>query len=658
MRSMRPMHREQEEGQVFTRRAVAAAGGSLALLSIIAGRLYQLQVVEKDRYTQLAEDNRVNRRLLAPIRGRILDRDALILAGNSRNYRVVIIPEQTLPDAKGRPTITATLDRLSRVLPIADRVRERIVKEARTAPRFRPIMVAEGLSWEEFSRLNVLLPDLPGVQPEVGARRDYPFGPYFSHVLGYVGRISDADIDAMRRAADKENRELDPELEEALHLPTFRIGKSGVEYAAEEALRGEPGAEQVEVNAFGREIKQISRSDGVPGADVHLTLDGTIQNYVMELVKGQSAAVVLMDVATGDILSLVSAPGFDPNPFAVGLTPEQWIKMRDDEMNPLINKPLAGQYPPGSTFKLATALAALESKSIHPEQTFNCNGSFYFGNRFFHCWKKEGHGSVNLRKGIQQSCDVYFYQVSLATGIDNIAKTSRDLGLGSDYGFALPGTKSGIIADSAWKLRTYGVKWFDGETLSAAIGQGYTLATPLQLCVMAARLGNGGRAVKPRLIRAIGDRVVPYEKPVNLGLSADNIAHVRDGMNAVVNEPGGTGYAFRITDPGFEMAGKTGSAQVRAISAEERAGGVIKNEDLPWKLRDHALFVACAPVAAPRYACAVIVEHGGHGGSAAEPIARDTLLFAQKRKTLDRPPVDVMRAAALAAEEENGSMPQ
>jgi penicillin-binding protein 2 len=645
---MRSMHRDQDEGRVFTRRTIVAAGASIALLGTVAARLYHLQVMQKDHYTRLAEDNRVNRRLLAPIRGHILDRDGLVLAGNSRNYRVMILPEQIPADASGRPMVAATLDQLANILPISERMRERILKEARQSPRFRPLMVAEGLSWEDFSRLNVLLPDLPGVQPEVGERRDYPYGPHFSHVLGYVGRVADSDIEAMRRAAARMDQKLDPVLEETLHLPTFRIGKSGVEFATEEGLRGDPGAEQVEVNAFGREIKLLSHHDGEPGADVHLTLDGNLQNYIMDRLQGQSAAVVVLDVSNGDILALASVPGFDPNPFAIGLTNEQWIALRDDEFNPLINKPLAGQYPPGSTFKLATALAALESGKIRPEQTFFCSGSFPFGEHVFHCWKKEGHGWMNFHDGIKNSCDSYFYQVSLAAGIDRIAKSARDLGLGTNYGFILSGAKNGLIPDTQWKKRALGVKWYDGETLSAAIGQGYILATPLQLAVMVARVANGGRAIVPRLVHAIGDTLFDSSPAPDLGIDPGHLALVREGMNGVSNEPGGTAFVSRITEPGFELCGKTGTAQVRAITMQERLGGVIKNEDLPWKLRDHALFVAYAPAHKPAYAISVLIEHGGGGGKTAAPIGRDILLYAQKRDPLSRPPRRGLRAAALS----------
>lgn len=647
---MRSMNRDQDDGRVFTRRAVVVAGASLALMGTIAVRLYQVQVLKKDYWTRLAEDNRVNRKLLAPIRGRILDRDGLVLAGNSRNYRVVIVPEQIPADEKGHIQIKATLERLANIIPIPERARERILKEVRTSPRFRPITVAEGLAWEDFARLSVLLPDLPGVQPEVGQRRDYPFGPYFSHVLGYVGRVSDADIEAMRKAAAREGGKLDPVLEETLHLPTFRIGKSGVEYAAEKDLRGAPGIEQVEVNAFGREIKLLSHDDGQPGDDLHLTLDGTLQNYIMERIGGESAAVVVMDVLNGDVLALVSAPGFEPNPFAIGLTNEQWIALRDNDHDPLINKPLAGQYPPGSTFKLATALAALESGKIRPEQTFFCSGSFPFGDHVFHCWKKEGHGWVNFHDGIKHSCDCYFYQVSLATGIDQIAKSARELGLGSNYNFLISGAKNGLIPDTQWKKKALGVKWFDGETLSAAIGQGYILTTPLQLAVMVARVA-GGRAVVPRIVHAVGDRVLDTQPAPELEVNPAFLARVRDGMNGVSNEAGGTAFVSRITEPGFELCGKTGTAQVRRITMEERVGGVIKNEDLPWKLRDHALFVAYAPVHKPRYAISVLVEHGGGGGKTAAPIGRDVLLFTQQRpKNLKAAgitlPAGVLRSAA------------
>lgn len=639
---------DQEEVKQLNRRTVLLTGASAVLFLSIAGRLYDLQVIEEEKYAQLAEDNRVNRRLIAPTRGRILDRFGRSLASNDQNYRVVVIPEQTADD-QGHTHLGGTIDRLANLLPVSARTRDKIIKEARHNPSFRPILVAEGLSWDQFSRINILTPDLPGIQPEIGQKREYPYGSDMSHVLGYVARVSDGDIESFRRAAAKHNQEMDSELEETLRLPTFRIGKSGIESAFEDQLRGTAGARHVEVNAFGREIKELGHVEGTPGLDIDLTLDAELQSYVMARVEGQSAGVVVMDISNGDILALASAPGFDPDPFGVGLTPAQWAALRDNELNPLINKTIAGQYPPGSTFKICTALAGLSSGSVTPDQTFHCSGSYVFGNNVFHCWKKEGHGTQNMHLGIKNSCDIYFYNVARLTGVDNIAKTARALGLGTDYNFILPGTKSGLIPDSAWKLKKYGHPWYDGETLSVGIGQGYVTATPLQLAVMVSRLANGGKAIMPHLVRALGTKLTPPAPAPDAGFTQAHIEIVKGGMNGVSNEPGGTAYAARIIEPGFELCGKTGSAQVRRITMEERAHGVIKNEDLPWKLRDHALFVAFAPRDAPRYAVSVLVEHGSGGAKTAAPIGRDVLLFAQQKDPLIRVPYDPLKPQTFAS---------
>ena len=638
---------DQEQIKVFTRRTIITGGLGLGLFGVIGSRLYQLQVIEQEKYAALAEDNRVNRRLIAPKRGRILDRFGKALADNSENYRVVLIPEQTAND-KGKPQIEHTLDRLSRIVPISDVTRARVLKEARRAPKFRPILVAEGLNWETFAQLNILLPDLPGVQPEVGERRSYPYGLDLAHVLGYVSRVSDRDIESFRRKAIDLGQELDPELEETLRLPTFRIGKNGIENALEDQLRGTASARHVEVNAFGREIKELDLTEGVPGRDVVLTLDAEVQAYAMARVEGESAGCAVIDIHTGDVISLVSAPGFDPNPFSVGLTQAQWEGLRDDEYNPLVNKSVAGQYPPGSTFKMATALAALQVGAIHPDQTFHCSGSIWFGGRRWHCWKKEGHGWMDLKKGIKHSCDVYFYEAARATGVDAIAQTARALGLGTDYNFIIPGTKPGLVPDRDWKKAKRGEPWYEGETLNYGIGQGYLLSTPLQLAVMVARLSNGGKGVVPRIVRAVGDRILPPAPARPLGFRSSHLRRVMGGMEAVSNEIGGTAYRSRIEEEGMELAGKTGTAQVRRITKEERLEGVKKNEDLPWRLRDHALFVAYAPVQNPKYAIAVVVEHGGGGSKAAAPIARDIMRFTQQRDPVGKQPYDPLRAALLS----------
>jgi penicillin-binding protein 2 len=645
---MRFVYRDHDETRLFTRRSIIVGASATTLMGLIAARLYKLQVIEEAHYRQLSEENRVSRRLIAPVRGLILDRFGRELALNNQNFRVVIIPEQTVDD-RGRTQVAATLDRLAKVIPLPDHIRERVLREARTQPRFRPILVAEGLTWDEFARVNILVPDLSGIQPEIGERRDYPYGSDMSHVLGYVGRVSDKDIEALRRAARRHGHNLNPELEETLHLPSFRIGKSGIEYAEESALRGTSGARHVEVNAFGREIKELSKKDGTPGKNVVLTIDAELQSYIMSRVAGKSAAVVVMDISNGEILALASAPGFDPNPFTIGLTTKEWKALQDNQLNPLLNKTISGLYPPGSTFKIVTALAGLSSGAVTPETTYFCGGSMRFGNHVFHCWKKSGHGLMNMHLGIKNSCDIYFYNVAHAAGIDNIAKAAHKMGLGSNYDFVIPGAKSGIVPSKAWKRSTLGKPWYQGETLSVGIGQGYVTVSPLQLAVMVSRLANGGKAIVPTLVRDVGEDTHTEPAPGNIGIPDSELAVVRSGMNGVSNEPGGTAYRSRIKVPGMELCGKTGTAQVRNITAAERRHGVIKNEDLPWKLRDHALFVAFAPRDEPRYAISVVVEHGEGGSKAAAPIGRDVLLFAQQRDPLRRVSYDPRRAAYYAA---------
>lgn len=645
---MRLMHRDSDDQRVFTRRTLIFGAGVGVLFATVAARLYKIQITDWEYYNSLAEDNRINRRLLAPVRGNILDRFGRVVAGNDQNYRIVLIPEQTADD-RSRLQIDSTLNRLSNLIHLSERTRKRIHKEARNGPKFRPILVAEGLSWAEFARVNVLAPDLPGIQPEIGERRDYPFEVDMAHIVGYVGRVSEDDIKRLEQAAYRRKQTLDAELKETLRLPTFRIGKNGIEGRYDDDLRGNAGARQVEVNAFGREIKEINRIGGRPGSNVHLTIDAELQSFAMARVQGESAAVVVMDIHTGDVLALASAPGFDPNPFGSGLSTKQWEALRDNEFKPLVNKTIAGQYPPGSTFKMVTALAALDSGAIRPEQTFFCGGRMNFGGRRFHCWRKQGHGWMDLHQGIKKSCDIYFYEIAHATGIEQIAKTARALGLGSNYDFALPGAKSGLVPDNAWKISARGEPWYAGETLNIGIGQGFLLTTPLQLAVYMSRLSNGGHAVEPRIVRTVGQDVEPPKPPHDLGFKRDHIRRVLAGMNGVSNEVGGTAFRSRITEAGFELAGKTGTAQVRRISTAERASGVIKNADLPWKLRDHALFVAFAPYDKPRYAVSVVVEHGGSGSRAAAPIGRDVLLFAQQRDPLARQTFDPLRAQYFAA---------
>jgi penicillin-binding protein 2 len=610
--------KDKSKFETFSRRSLLVSGGMTAVFAVLVGRLYQLQIVRGDEYLTAAEDNRINLRLLVPPRGRIYDRFGTVLAANRRNYRALVVPEQTLHGIK------ATLDTLAKVIPINDRQRARILKEAAASRSFIPIVVAENLPWEDFARLNLDLPYLRGVQPDVGETRDYPFGPELSHVLGYVAPISKAE---KAKATDT-----DPLYE----VPGFRIGKRGVEKAYETRVRGSAGSSRVEVNAYGRVIRELERQPGQPGEAMYLTIDRDLQRYAYDLLKEESAACVVMDCHTGDVLAFLSTPGYDPNAFNIGLTPEHWKSLNENDHKPLLNKVLSGVYPPGSTFKPIVALAALEAGVVTPDFTVGCSGGMPFGGRIFHCWKRGGHGAVNMRTAIQRSCDVYFYQVGLKTGVDNIHKTATELGLGVTTGIEIPGEKTGTIPSEAWKRRVIRDKWHPGDTLSAAIGQGYTIATPMQLALAAARIASGLN-VQPRIVHTIGNVTTPRPTPKPLPMPAEALQVVRDGLNMVANVPGGTAYRWRIEEPGFEMAGKTGTAQVRVITAAERAGGVRRNEDLPWKLRDHSLFFAHAPVHAPRYAAAIVLEHGAVAAHPNVSMIRDILLYAQKRKIVSLP---------------------
>ncbi|HWA92093.1 MAG TPA: penicillin-binding protein 2 [Rhizomicrobium sp.] len=609
----------------FTRRTLMMSGGMTAVLAALGGRLYQLQIRDGDLYRTAAEDNRVNERLVAPPRGRILDRFAVELANNRRNYRLLLVAEQA-------GDTEHALDSIARVIELADAQKKRVQRDIHANKKFVPVVIAENLSWDEFALINQHLPYLPGVQPDVGETRAYPFGSELSHLLGYVAQVS---------PEDKKSDDDDP----LLDLPGFRIGKRGIEKSFDHEVRGQAGASRVEVNAYGRIIRELSSDPAHPGKDIWLTIDRELQHFTDQRLGAESAACVVMDCQTGDVLALSSTPGFDPNLFNVGITNDQWKELTTDDHKPLLNKVLSGTYPPGSTFKLAVALAAVEAGL--DKLTVNCGGVYTLGNYQFHCWKKGGHGHVDLKRGIQASCDVFFYETARRLGIDAIEAVARKLGLGAPTGIELPGEYGGTIPSRDWKLKTFGVPWQQGETLNTGIGQGYVLVTPLQLCTQVARIASG-KAITPRIAHVVGSIAQPRPLPDPLPFSDKAFQLVRDGMNAVCNEPGGTAFAWRIAEPGLEMAGKTGTAQVRKISKEEHAAGVRKNESLPWKLRDHALFVAFAPVLAPRYAAAIVMEHGAVGAHPHVQMVRDILTFAQKRDILSLKTAYPVNAAEAA----------
>ena len=632
------MLRDAERQKLFTRRMTLLAGGKLALFSLLAGRMYYLQVLESDRYRTLADENRINLRLLPPPRGRIVDRDGEPLAVNERNFRVLVTPEQA-------GDLEATLDAIGKIVPVGEETRRRILREAKRRRGFVPLTVRENLEWEEVARIEVNAPDLPGVMIDVGQTRRYLYPAETAHVLGYVAAVSERELTG------------DPLLE----LPGFRVGKSGVEKVHDLALRGTGGSSQVEVNAFGRVIRELARKDGQPGGEVRLTVDLELQRFIARRLENESASAVVLDVHSGEVLALVSTPAYDPNAFNRGLSGEEWRTLNRDPLTPLVNKAIAGLYAPGSTFKIAVALAALERGVVTPGQRVFCPGYLDLGDIRFHCWRKHGHGWVDLHTGISRSCDVYFYELARRLGVDRISQMANRLGLGVTLDLDLPGERAGLMPTRKWKLETTGVPWQGGETLIAGIGQGNILTTPLQLAIMTARLVNGGFAVTPRLTRELRvgfseaiERREPAGPFKSIGLNPLHVEWVRAATDAAVNEPGGTAYTARIAKRGFEMGGKTGTTQVRRISKAEREYGLKKNLELPWRERDHALFIGYAPIAAPRYAAAVVVEHGGGGGAVAAPIVRDILLMAQERA---RPGDGVLRSAAGAAPSGAGAAP-
>ena len=609
------MYKDSSRFKSFSRRVAFLGGGKVLLLSLLVGRMYQIQVVESDKYKTLADENRINLRLLPPPRGTIVDRYGRALAVNQENYRVTLVAEQVRD-------INTMLDTLSGILPLEDYERQRILREVRRRRGFVPVTVRENLDWRDVSRIEVNAPDLPGLSIEVGQIRQYPFAEDFAHVLGYVSAVSEKDVTG------------DPLLE----LPGFKIGKNGIERVFDLNLRGKAGNSQVEVNAVGRVIRELSRQEGQPGANLRLTIDRDLQKLTADRLKEEkSASAVVMDIHNGDVLAMSSVPGYNPNEFVTGLSSKSWSRLINDPYAPLTNKAISGLYAPGSTFKMVVALAALEGRIVAPDHRVFCRGHTQVGNARFHCWKRHGHDWQDMYEAHQNSCDVYFYDIAKRTGIDRIAEMAKRLGFGAKTGIDLPSEKGGVIPTRAWKKALTGTPWQQGETLISGIGQGLILTTPLQLAVMTARIGNGGKAVVPRLIRSVdedGEEVEPIFK--DIGISKRSLDVIREGMNRVTNVRRGTAYRARISEEGMEMSGKTGTAQVRRISKAERETGVLKNHERPWRERDHALFVGYAPSDNPRYAVAVVVEHGGGGSKVAAPIARDLLLETQKRDPANR----------------------
>ncbi|MEO0918250.1 MAG: penicillin-binding protein 2, partial [Pseudomonadota bacterium] len=515
---------------------------------------------------------------------------------------------------------------------IEDREIERALREMRRRSPFVPITLADQLAWEDIAELSINTPALPGVFPDVGLSREYPLGADFAHIVGYVGPVSERDLERLETPQ--------PLLQE----PGFQIGKIGVETKLEGALRGKAGTRRVEVSAGGREMRELGRDDYTAGEDLQLTIDHGLQNYAQARLAKESAGSVVMDVETGDLLAMASAPSFDPNLFVRGISLRDYGALRENEYKPLFNKTVQGVYPPGSTFKMMTALAALRKGVIGPGERVWCPGHMTVGRRRFHCWKRGGHGWMDLDDALTQSCDVYFYEASKRMaeryGIEALAEVCHEFGLGERHDLPLSAIEEGLIPTSKWKLRMRDEVWLPGDTLNSSIGQGFVLSSPLQLAVMTARIATG-RAVKPRLVKSVNGVDVPIEDAPTVDIATSHIKAIRKAMWNVSNGRRGTARRSRIVAEGLEMAGKTGTSQVRNITAEERARGVTRNDQLPWNRRDHGLFVAYAPYDNPKYAIATIVEHGGGGSSAAAPPSRDILLYALYGEV---PPLDAYPA--------------
>ncbi len=591
----------------ITRRAMVLGGIQGLVIGGLAWRMRDLQVNQSSQYRLLSDENRIRDRLLLPERGLIFDRNGLPLAENLPNYRIVMIREQA-GDAE------AVLAELARIIDLPYARRREITRNMRRFGPSKKVPVVEQLSWEDFARVSANAPALPGIITEVGLNRNYPMQEDYSHIIGYVGPVSDTDLARFE----------DPD--QIILSPGFQIGKTGIERQKGAVLRGVAGTRRVEVNAVGRVMRELGRNDPLKGADLQLTIDHDLQHYAQYRLKGESAAAVVMDIHSGDVRAMASTPGFDPNKFIHGITATYWNSLIENDYRPLADKSISGAYPPGSTVKMITALAALKEGVVDPEEEIMCRGYIEVGNRRFHCWKRGGHGRMNLTSGLKHSCDVYYYEISQRIGIEKMAEMARRFGFGAKPPLPLPSLSSGLAPNKQWKFDRYNEEWRIGDTLNAAIGQGFVLASPMQLAVMTARIASG-RAVQPRLIQRTNGVAEPVERAAEIPVDKAHLDLVKLGMYRVTNETRGTAYRTRINEPSMAMAGKTGTAQVRGISTAQREAG-LDNEETPWKYRDHALYVGFAPYDNPRYAISVVIEHGGSGSGAAAPVARDIMLRA------------------------------
>ena len=598
----------------LNRRMFILAAAKVVILGGIVSRLFFLQIKENKKYLTLSDKNRIREWKLPPVRGEFKDYFGNIIAGNFEAYQLHIIPEQV---EDFRYVITRVKD----ILNLSDKQFQKVIKKQKEIKSWETLIVADNLSWEKFSKINNQLYDLNGVKPVVSISRNYPYKDNYTHILGYVSQANEKDILLNTTVKEK-------------FVQGLKVGKIGLEKSFENILIGDNSIERYEVNAYGRRISQLAFKNGDKGESIQLTVDTEVQKFANELLAEKAGSICVMDIFTGEVIAMHSSPSFDPNSFVFGISKDEWQLIRNNPMKPLINKTLSGNYSPGSTIKPIVALSALANHIVSPKFTVNCKGHEHplelYGQKY-HCWKKEGHGYVNLREAMKQSCDTYFYEVARKLGVDRLSETAKKFGLGKKvFNNLFENEKNGLIPNTFWKKEILGKNWLLGETIITGIGQGYIQTTPIQLCLMTAQIANGGYKIYPKIVLKKYDQDLKEDKFQPLVKNSKNIKIVQEAMFSSTNEVRGTSYRSRIDDPKYQFAGKTGTAQVKRITKQDRELD-LKTLEIPYEERDHALYVAYGPYRDPRYAVSILVEHGGSGSSVAAPIAKK--LF---KKIIDR----------------------
>jgi len=599
---------------LINRRSALLTLGKGSIFLVLASRLAYLQISENDNYASLSDDNRITHRLIEPERGSIFDISGTLIATNKEDYQAAIVMEETI-------NIYDALKAFNNTLPNATLDISKTIKRIKKSKKFVPIKLIDSLSWEDFAKLNSNIHKLKGVYPLVGFKRYYPKSKSHAHLVGYISAIDEKELYTNPFAK----------------LNNAKSGKIGVERSLDESLRGILGNKSIEISAAGREIREIKRVESKKGKNFQLTIDSELQDFCYKQLNGVSGSISVINVKTGEYLALASSPSYDPNLFSSGLKKDEWLELTKSEFKPLINKTISNNYPPGSTIKPLVAIAALES-GIDPNRKLFCNGqheiedsSLESGVKIFHCWKKKGHGNVDLNEAIKVSCDVYFYQIAREIGINKIAEVCNRFGLGKKVFNIFYEETDGIVPDKIWKKKNLGESWMVGETLSAGIGQGYFLTTSAQLSLALAQIVNGGKKLSPSIIvnENKSNSKIKYDDIIIANLN--HLEIVKQSLINATNVEGGTSYRSRIMGD-LKMGGKTGTSQVRIISKKEREKGIIKNKDLPWHERDHGLFIGYGPIDNPLYAISIIIEHGGSGSKSAAPLAKEIFKFIFKNK--------------------------